>query len=274
MLKIKYFFKQNRMIILIACIILICSIAIAFGVYAQVTNKSMITEKKEEEEKNYEALKSSFKDIFTNNINKQETADMSFDYDEIIYCKYNIQTENSGKYNIDAKVPLFKIENEVTAKINKEIFDTFARKIIDIINNATVHTTYNLDYVAYVNENILSLIIKCNYKNGSNPQRIMIQTYNYDLQNNKLLNIEEILNYKNLNKEEVESKISSEIKSVNSQMKSIHQQGYNVYIRDEEADIYKIENTTNFFLGEKNYLYLIYAYGNNNYTSDMDLIIF
>lgn len=38
--------------------------------------------------------------------------------------------------------------------------------------------------------------------------------------------------------------------------------------------IYKIENTSTFFLDKDNYLYIIYAYGNNNFTSEMDIIIF
>ena len=103
----------------------------------------------------------------------------------------------------------------------------------------------------------------CKYKNGTNPQRRIIQTYNYDIEKDKLLN-----------KEEIEKTVQEEIKKVNNQMKNINNQGYNVYLRDEDSEIYKIENTSNFFLGKNNYLYLVYAYGNNNYTSEMDLVIF
>ena len=38
--------------------------------------------------------------------------------------------------------------------------------------------------------------------------------------------------------------------------------------------MYNVENTTEFFLGKDNFLYLIYAYGNDNYTSELDLVIF
>ena len=121
----------------------------------------------------------------------------------------------------------------ITKQINTEIYDTFAKTIVDIVKNSNTSTTFNLDYVAYVNNNILSLVIRCKYKNGSNPQRNIIQTYNYDVENNKLVDI-----------------------------------------RDENNEIYKIDNTPNFFLGKDNYLYLVYAYGNNNYTSETDLVIF
>ncbi len=46
------------------------------------------------------------------------------------------------------------------------------------------------------------------------------------------------------------------------------------YIRDTSSDIYKLENTTNFILGENNYLYVIYPYGNSNYTDEMDVVVF
>lgn len=271
--KFKYFLVKNKMIILIASIILVCAIAIAFGVYAQVTSRSEIKAKEKEQNINYAELEDNFDGIFTNNINKEAGAKEDINYDEIIYCAYNIDNEESH-YNINAKIPLFKIENEVTKKVNQEIYDTFAKTIIDIVQNSNTHSTFNLDYVAYVNNNILSLVIRCTYKNGSNPQRKIIQTYNYDIDNNKLVNINEILEHKELNKEQVEEKVLEKIKAENAEVKVFAEQGYNVFVRNESDDMYKIEETPGFFLGENNYLYLVYAYGNNNYTSEVDLVIF
>lgn len=273
MRNLKYFLVKNKMIIIITSIILVCAIAIAIGVYAQVTNREVVGSKEKEENYDYEDLKNNFDDIFTNTINKEATAKQDVNYDEIIYCAYNINEEKDN-YIIDAKIPLFKTENDVTNDINKEIYDTFAKTIINIVNNSNVRTAFNLDYVVYVNNNILSLVIRCKYKDGSNPQRNIIQTYNYDIDNNKLIDINEMLDYKNLNKEDVEKRVLDEIKEENSYMKTISAQGYNVYMRNEENDIYKIENTPNFFLGKNNYLYLVYAYGNNNFTSEIDLVIF
>ncbi len=269
----KYFLVKNKMIVIIALIILVCAIAIAIGIYAQVTNRDVITSKQEEENSNYEDLENNFDDIFKNTINKEWDARQDVNYDEIIYCAYKIDEEELN-YNIDAKIPLFKLENDVTEKINKEIYDTFAKTIVSIVQTSNAHTTFNLDYVAYANNNILSLVIRCKYKSGSNPQRYIIQTYNYDLDNNKLVDINEILEYKNLNKEEVEKVVLDKIKEENAEMRTISDQGYNVYMRNESDEIYKIENTPNFFLGKNNYLYLVYAYGNNNYTSVIDLVIF
>ncbi len=272
MRNLKYFLLKNKMIIIITSIILICAIAISIGVYAQITNRSAINSE-EEESNDYEDLENNFDEIFTNTINKEATAKQDVNYDEIIYCAYKIKEEKEN-YNIDAKIPLFKIENEATKKINQEIYDIFANTIINIVQNSTAHTTFNLDYTVYVNNNILSLIIRCKYKDGTNPQRNIIQTYNYDIDNNKLININEMLDYKKLNKEDVEKRVLEKIKEQNIQMQTISDQGYNVYMRNESDEIYKVDNTPNFFLGKNNYLYLVYAYGNNNYTSEIDLVIF
>lgn len=271
---IKYIFRKNKMLIIIISILLVCSIAIAFGVYAQITDTGTTKGKKQENEIDYEELENNFKDIFTNSINKQANVNSSYNYEEILYCAYDIKEEKSGNYNINAKLPLFKLEGDIISNVNKEIFDTFGREIIDIINNSSAYTTYNLDYVAYVNESIISLVIKCNYKDGTNPQRTIIQTYNYDVQNNKLLSLQDIIDYKKLSKEEVQNKVYNKIKDINKQMQNISEQGYNVYVRNEKDTIYEIDNTKNYFLGKDNSLYIVYAYGNNNFTSEIDLVIF
>ena len=48
--------------------------------------------------------------------------------------------------------------------------------------------------------------------------------------------------------------------------------GYDIYSRNLKDEIYKVENTSNYFWYEE-HLYLIYAYGNNNNTSEMDIVI-
>lgn len=270
----KYFFVKNKLLIMIALIILVCSIAIAFGIYAQITNKGIERRNNEEENIDYEALKNDFQEIFTNSINKETTAKLDYNYDELLYLKYDIKDEKIGKYSVTAKIPGFKEETETLKKINEEIYDIFATEIIKIAIDTSTNYTLNLDYVGYVNDNIISLVIMCKYKKGANAQRRIVQTYNYDIENDKILTIQDIIEHKGLNKEEMQTKIEKEIKSENSQSKTIAEQGFNVYIRDENSEIYEVENTPNFFLGKNNYLYLIYAYGNDNYTDAIDLVIF
>ena len=54
--------------------------------------------------------------------------------------------------------------------------------------------------------------------------------------------------------------------------KKMAQSGYNVYQRNPEDEMYKLENIQNFMEGPNGELYIIFAYGNNNYTSEMDVI--
>ena len=48
--------------------------------------------------------------------------------------------------------------------------------------------------------------------------------------------------------------------------------GYPLYARDYTSDTYNINNVTEYFLGNDNILYIIYAYGNQNHTSEMDIV--
>ena len=48
--------------------------------------------------------------------------------------------------------------------------------------------------------------------------------------------------------------------------------GQIVYKRDLNNAMYLTENATNFFLGKDGQIYIVYAYGNNNVTSEIDII--
>lgn len=274
---LKYIWRDKKQLIIIILIVLVCSIALAIGIYAQITNSKITKTEAEREEADYEDLKNNFDSIFTNTINKEgavKVVNANINYDEIIETKYDINEKKETKYNIVAKIPLFKEETATTKKINQEIFDIFGQKIADIITNNKAYTIYNMGYVGYINDNILSLVIKCTLKEGTNPQRTIIQTYNYNIDEDRLLSLDEIIQKRNLDKEKMQERITEEITKVSQQNTSIMEQGYNVYQRNPNNDMYKVENTPNFFLGKNKTLYLIYAYGNKENTSETDLIIF
>lgn len=274
---LKYIWRDKKQLIIIIGIILVCSIAIAIGIYAQVTNSKITKTKEERIEANYEDLKNNFDTIFTNTVNKEGAVNVenaNVNYDELIETKYDVNEKKETKYSIVAKIPLFKKETETTKKINQEIFNTFGGKIVDIIINSNTDTIYNLGYVGYINDNILSLVIKCTLKEGTKAQRTIIQTYNYNIDEDRIVTLDEIMQKRNLDKEKVQDQITQEITKLSKQNASFANQGYNVYVRNPNDDIYKVENTPNFFLGKNKTLYLVYAYGNNDYTSETDLVIF
>ena len=150
------------------------------------------------------------------------------------------------------------------------------KKALNIMmDSKSKDVVYTVDYIAYVNENhILSIAIRSILKEGNNAQRTIIQTYNYDFKNSKEIMLDEILQSKGLNEKEVESKVINKIKQEQAKAEELEKIGYKIFKRDYKNKIYKVENTTEFFIGQDNFLYLIYAYGNENYTSELDLVIF
>ena len=132
---------------------------------------------------------------------------------------------------------------------------------------------YTVNYSAYISNNILSLVVRSTLKEGTNPQRDIIQTYNYDLTNQKEYTIDNILEAKGITKKEANQKIKEEIKTQQEKSEELEKLGYTTYKRDYTSDMYSINNVTEYFIGKDNALYIIYAYGNENNTNEMDVII-
>ncbi len=128
--------------------------------------------------------------------------------------------------------------------------------------------------MGYINTNILSLVIKSTLKEGNNPQRVIIQTYNYNLSTNEEVTLAQLLEIKGLQEGTVKNEVTKKVEQANLQAENLNKLGYNIYVRDITSDIYEIKNTTNFILGKDNFLYIIYPYGNSNYTDEMDVIVF
>jgi len=202
----------------------------------------------------------------------------NIDYSKLLTTKYDIQNVQPGKYDVDVKIPYLNLDDDIPKQINDSIYNQYVPTLIDIAKNSTVQAIYHISYAAYVNNDILSIAIKLIWKeNGITPQRVTIQTFNYDLVNKKLLGINDVIAMKNLNKDDMQKKINSTISDMAKQVEQLSNTilgGTNLYQRDINNDMYKVENTKNFFLGENGYLYIFYPYGNNAFTSDVDIVIF
>jgi len=149
----------------------------------------------------------------------------------------------------------------------------FANKASEVLNNPEFYTIYNVDYIAYINDNILSLVIKSTLKEGANAQRVIVQTYNYDLQTGQKANLNSILESKTVNKQEINQKIERQVSYAATQAELISQAtSQAVYKRDLNNAMYLIDNVNSFFIGEGGKIYIVYAYGNSNFTSEIDII--
>ncbi len=270
--------------IIYTVILVICLLAILISAYVLIfRNDEEVspTEQVPVSEEKYIQMETEFEEIFTNETVNQINqsiliANKIKKEDEIIGTAYESMEKVTGKYSLDVKIPYININNSTVVKYNNEIEQIFKQKALDIINDSgSKDIIYTVDYIAYINENnILSIAIRSILKEGNNAQRTIIQTYNYDFQNNKEITLEELLKEKDLNKNNVENKVANKIKQEQAKVEELKKLGYNIFERDPSNDMYKVENTTEYFLGKDNFLYLIYAYGNENYTSELDLVIF
>lgn len=280
---------MEKRLILYAIIIILCIISLGLGVYSQffendedkfhISTGPTISQEVNEKE---QAAKEGFDNIFINTlIYTSDTFNNSAVRKEpskdLIYTNNQITKTVQGKYNLNINVPTINISSAVATSMNKEIENTFVKKATEIIVNAensTEYVIYSIDYAAYVNGNILSLIIKSTLKEGNKPQRIMYLSYNYNLENSTQITFEQYMNYKNITATVLQSKIDKEIKNISRKYEELNSVGYTVYSRNPNDNMYKVANTTNYFLGKDNYVYIVYAYGNANYTSEKDIIVF
>lgn len=143
---------------------------------------------------------------------------------------------------------------------------------ITIDTTANTRVLYDVSYQAYINGDILSVIIKSSLKEGNNPQRVMVQTYNYNLATKQSIELTDIMQPYGLTEDEINTKIKQVTEEAVSQEDALSSAGHETYKRDLASPIYQIENIHTFFLGSNGDLYIIFAYGNNSYTSEMDVI--
>lgn len=259
---------------------ILCIIAIGIAVYMQFFKDEKIgvvlgiTKK---EDKEYNELKENFTNIFTNNLTKENmyTGEIKKirENEDIVFSAYNVQ-EQKDNYIINIQLPFFNINSDTAKEINKELTKSFKEKSEQIMkSNTEEKKIYTIKYKAYVNNEILSMVILSELKEGNNNQRIIFKSYNYNLATNKQVDINELIQLKNIDKTNANKKIKEEIEKSQEQNTKLAELGYNTITRDETSDTYKIENTKEFFLGDKGYLYIIYPYGNKEYTSEMDIVI-
>ena len=255
-------------------------IAIGIAVYMQFFKDEKIgvvlgiTKK---EDKEYNVLKENFTNIFTNNLTKENmyTGEIKKirENEDIVFSAYNVQ-EQKDNYTINIQLPFFNINSDTAKEINKELTKSFKEKSEQIMkSNTEEKKIYTIKYKAYVNNEILSMVILSELKEGNNNQRIIFKSYNYNLATNKQVDINELIQLKNIDKTNANKKIKEEIEKSQEQNTKLAELGYNTITRDATSDTYKIENAKEFFLGDKGYLYIIYPYGNKEYTSEMDIVI-
>ena len=273
---------SKKRVIIYAVAIAICVIALIIAVCVQIlgndiTNKifgvSQIKSKTEEEE---QTLKTNFDNLFLNSL--EITGDINADVKkqdeskDYVVTTYEKRETVSGKYEMSVFIPYINIDNDTINKYNNEIKEIFQDKAESILETEGQNVLYTVDYQGYIENDILTVIIKSSLKQGASAQQLIVQTYNYDLVNNKEITLNDEIDMLALNKTAVQNKIRSEIKAEQDKAEALQELGYEIYNRDSESDYYSIDNSNIFFVHDQN-LYIIYPYGNDALTSEMDIVI-
>ena len=274
----------NRLVFFIA-LFLICTVAICCGLYIQFFYKYSETDplmlginagvQRTEEE--YDELKANFNQLFTNSIYSSGQS-VAFEKNQvtkdIVYTNYEISNEEEGRYSIDAKIPTININTEVAKDINEQIKKDFYDKTSKIMNDTTKYYIYSVNYAAFQNNDILSIVIKASTKDGDTAERIIIKTYNYDIANKRKINLDDLIALKNENKSNIQRRVRDDIKLAFNKVKDLQELGYQMYQRDFNSKMYELDNTDVYFLTNDGYVYLVYSYGNQAYTNEVDITIF
>ena len=278
--------NKNRMIIFIL-IGVFCVLAIIAAIYAQfiATDYDDIGDEPTinvgnnnntgvEREKNQDEIKTQFNGLFTNTVNTGDydlsTVDKLYDDRDIVYSAYTIN-ESNDNYEINVNLPVVNIAGDVVSEFNGITQELFADKAAEVMNSVNAYKTiYNVDYAVFINNGILSVAIKSLLKEGNNPQRTIVQTYNYDLQTGERVEIGRILSNLGLTTDEVQNKIREIVNEAAEAANILEQSGYSVFKRNLEDSMYNMNNLTTYMLGPSNELYIIFAYGNRNFTSEME----
>lgn len=214
-----------------------------------------------------------FKNSFQNSNTSEEAKKINEDKD-YIYTEYEKNEVNSGNYEINVKIPIINIDSEEVKSYNEDIKKVFKDKAENILNGGANKSIYSVDYEAYLNNSILSIIIRSTLKEGNNPQRVIIQTYCYNIKEMKKVEFSDIMKIKNIASNTAQEKIKKQIQGKQEEAKALQQLGYSVYTRDLRSDRYEVENISNFFIDKNNNIYVIYAYGNSSNTDVTDIITF
>lgn len=275
----------TRKIVFFVVLVLICILALCVGIYTQFFYKYAATDPfliginlgAEKTKEEYAFLEANFNGLFTNELKvNSESIDVEKikGSNDIVYTAYDIKQEDETYYSIDVKLPIININTSYIKELNQQIKTDFYESANSYMRQKEMNVVYSVDYAAYINEQILSIVVKASLREGENPEKIIVKTYNYNMLEDKEVSLEDLITYKGTSVEFVQNTINDEIKTAYDNAVIIADQFGHMYDRDLKSDMYKVENTENYFLTQDGYVYVVYSYGNKEYTNVVDIIIF
>ena len=212
---------NKRRIIIYSIAIFACILAIVVVIGIQILGNdvvdnffgvSKITKKTEEEENR---LKANFDTLFQNQLENNSSCEVKkIDKNkDIVYTNYENTDKSANNYEMNVNLPYINIKNQSVQDYNENIKNIFQAKAEEVLKSTNSNVIYTVKYEAYIENNILSLIIYSDLKQDASAQRIIIQTFNFNLETNKELTLEDIIKIYELDEKTVQDKIDNEIKT-------------------------------------------------------------
>lgn len=262
-----------------AVILAICVFSVAIAIYTVIFENEYNRVAENEEKasiKTQETTINEFNELFKNEYNSNGYDSSKLDKmdkeKELVYSLCSIQQDVPEKYNMKLDIPVINLNDSIAQEFNKKTQEIFVDGANSLLAASTEYTVYTVEFEAWVNSDILSLIVKSIQKEGTNSQKVIVKTYNIDLNTKKEISLKEVLERKNLKEKNVQKEIDKIIKANDLTAKNIKESGFNVYERNLESDMYKIENSKYYFLTDNKQIYIIYPYGNESETSEVDIV--
>lgn len=278
-------FDKRSQNIFFVVLILICIVAVSVGIYAQFFYKYADTDplmlginigtKKTTEE--YAMLKSNFNELFDNTLKKSGNNVLVEKLNgerDVVYTAYKLMNQDETYYSVDVNIPEINIDSNVIKKINSAIKTEYYNKANSIMRQTNENTIYKVSYAAYLNADILSLVIRASLKEQGKAEKVSLKTYTYSISREEMVTLEDLIHSKKTTLQAVQTSIINEIKVAYENAQIIANEYGVLYERDLESSIYQVENASEYFLTNEGYVYIVYPYGNNSYTNEMDVVIF
>ena len=146
-----------------------------------------------------------------------EAAENNKTVDDYVYTKVEKSLQGTPKFLITGeenvtgespnRIPQLSIESEDAAAINKEITEKYE----DTLNSFEGNPQGRIDYVAFLNRNVLSLAIE--HRTVNTPCSYF-SVYNVDVKSGKRLSTEETLQYADTSADNIRSQVRLKIDSI------------------------------------------------------------
>ena len=269
----------TKKVVFFVVIILLCVVALFVAIYIEFFYQYSETdpfftglvssEKTQEEITN---MKNGFNDLFKNSLTIEESQRDKVD-SSIVQTGYQIQNNDDAFYTIQVNVPTIQLNTQTAVDLNAQLKNDFYQNALGYMVQTERHIYYTVSYQAFYKDNYLSIVIKSSMKSGNDPESVIVKAYVYSIESDELVSINEMLEHTGITPKKAQAAIDKEIKAANNRSKTLAVEFGEMYTRDVESEEYLVENAKNYFLTDEGNLYIVYTYGENETTNEIDIII-